>query len=177
MSNKMADIVNRVVKFRCHFIPLKFQNHIREIIMISERIRTAREAKSMTKAELARQVSVSRASVSMWEDGKNISVANIHKISEVLGITPQWLQYGVNDSPIQVDELAECLVKTRQIGSQCNYNLSDSQHAKFAAHLYQEQSKGTQNAEEVILNMMRSSNVKKEMHANNSKSESRLSAV
>lgn len=144
--------------------------------MISERIKHAREAKSMTKAELARQVSVSRASVSMWEDGKNISVVNIHKIAEVLGITPQWLQYGVKDSTIKVDELAKCLIKTRQLGSKINYNLSDSLHAKFAACLYQEQSKGSPNAEEVVLNMMQATTAKA-MHASTPKSETHIGAV
>jgi len=124
--------------------------------MIAERIKIAREKKSMTKAELARQVEVSRASVSMWEDGKNISVSNIHKIANALEVTPEWLQYGVKESVIVVDELAECLTVTRQIIERFNWDLSDGQHAKLAAHLYQERAIGSSDAEEVILSVMQS---------------------
>ncbi len=122
--------------------------------MIAERIELAREKKSMTKAELARQVEVSRASVSMWEDGKNISVANIHKIAQALEVTPEWLQYGVKEPMIKADELAECLMVTRQIVERFEWDLSDSQHAKLAVHLYQERAKGSPDAEEIIVNMM-----------------------
>ena len=125
--------------------------------MIAERIKIAREKKSMTKAELARRVEVSRASVSMWEDGKNISVSNIHKIAEALEVTPQWLQYGVTESvsSIKAEDLAECLIVTRQIFHRFEWSLSDTQHARLAVHLYQEREKGNPDAEQVIVNMMK----------------------
>ncbi len=110
--------------------------------MIAQRIKTAREQLSMSKAELARRVEVSRASVSMWEDGKNISIHNIHKIAGVLQIKPEWLQYGVDDIPVKIEELADCLMLAKRVSSKFNQDLSDEQHARVAAWLYGERSKG-----------------------------------
>ena len=122
--------------------------------MIADRIKAARESKSMTKAELARRVCVSRASVSMWEDGKNISIHNIHRIASVLDVAPEWLQYGVDDNTVKVDELADCLLATRRISSQFDWDLSDEQHAKVAAYLYSERSKGESVPEQEIVNLV-----------------------
>ena len=79
--------------------------------MLAKRIQEAREQKSMSKAELARRVNVSRASVSMWEDGKNISISNIIKIAEVLDVTPEWLQYGVENESVKIEDLLPILME------------------------------------------------------------------
>ena len=110
--------------------------------MIANRIKEARERKSISKAELARRVQVSRASVSMWEDGKNISLANIIKIAQVLGVAPEWLQYGVGEANVKAEELADCIEYTRQISDRFEWDLTDKQYARLAAYLYQERSKG-----------------------------------
>jgi transcriptional regulator with XRE-family HTH domain len=110
--------------------------------MLAKRIQEAREQKSMSKAELARRVNVSRASVSMWEDGKNISISNIIKIAEVLDVTPEWLQYGVENESVKIEDLADCLEYTREISSRYDWELSDRQYARVAAYLYKERSRG-----------------------------------
>ncbi len=111
--------------------------------MIANRIKEARERKSISKAELARRVQVSRASVSMWEDGKNISLANIAKIAQVLGVAPEWLQYGVGEVNVKAEELADCIEYTRQISDRFEWDLTDKQYARLAVYLYQERCKGT----------------------------------
>ncbi len=110
--------------------------------MIAQRIKQARENKGISKAELARRVSVSRASVSMWEDGKNVSSANILKISEVLNVAPEWVQYGVGGDNLSVDRLADCLAYARKVTNRNEWDLSDDEYAKVAAHLYLEHDKG-----------------------------------
>ncbi|VAW75862.1 hypothetical protein MNBD_GAMMA12-637 [hydrothermal vent metagenome] len=110
--------------------------------MIAQRIKQARESKGISKAELARRVAVSRASVSMWEDGKNVSSANILKIAGVLDVAPEWIQYGVGEENVCVNTLADCLAYVRKVTSRKDLDLSDDQYARVAAHLYQEHGKG-----------------------------------
>jgi len=110
--------------------------------MIAQRIKQARENKGISKAELARRVSVSRASVSMWEDGKNVSSSNILRIAGVLDVAPEWIQYGVGDENVCINKLASCLAYAREVTNRNDWDLSDDQYAKVAAHLYQEVEKG-----------------------------------
>ena len=110
--------------------------------MIAQRIKQARESKGISKAELARRVSVSRASVSMWEDGKNVSSANILKIATVLDVAPEWIQYGVGEENVCVNKLADCIAYARKVTDRNDWDLSDDQYAKMAAHLYREYDKG-----------------------------------
>ncbi len=118
--------------------------------MIAERIKQARETLSISKAELARRVSVSRASVSMWEDGKNVSASNILKIAEVLNVEPEWLQYGVTKPTIKVEDLADCLEYIRKASTRYSGMLSDSQQAKIAAYLYRERANGSKITEHLF---------------------------
>jgi len=111
--------------------------------MIAQRIKQARENKGISKAELARRVAVSRASVSMWEDGKNVSSSNILKIAGVLDVAPEWIQYGVGEENVCVNVLADCLAYARKVTNHKDWDLSDDQYAKVAAHLYLEHGKGS----------------------------------
>jgi transcriptional regulator with XRE-family HTH domain len=62
----------------------------------NRRITEAREARSMSKAELARACNVSAPTVTDWESGKikNLDAANMLTICEVLGVEPRWLVWG-----------------------------------------------------------------------------------
>ncbi len=122
--------------------------------MIAERIKQARENMAISKAELARRVNVSRASVSMWEDGKNVSFANILKIAEVLNVEPEWLQYGVTRDSIKIQDLADCIELTRKISTRLDWGLSNAQEAQIAAHLYQQCSKGLPVTESLVYDVM-----------------------
>lgn len=65
-----------------------------------QRLRSAREAKGLTKTAFAREAGVSNATATDWEkaseDGgiKEISGPNLTRISVVLGVDPHWLLNG-----------------------------------------------------------------------------------
>jgi len=113
--------------------------------MIGQRIKLAREKNGINKAELARRVEVSRASVSLWEDGGNITIDNIKKVSESLKVTPQWLQYGITENEkIDINDLAQCLTTVLSTADEIAQNLSQTDTAKVAVTLYEERSRGVE---------------------------------
>ena len=63
---------------------------------LAHRIIEAREEAELTKAELARRVGVTRATVSMWESGQieSLKDGNLLMLSEVLDVNPRWLNSG-----------------------------------------------------------------------------------
>lgn len=67
--------------------------------LVPERLRQAREALGMSKAELGRRVSVSGQAVSKWEAGLSQPLGHTaRKLAEVLGCSMEWL-YGLTDDP------------------------------------------------------------------------------
>lgn len=65
------------------------------------RITEAREAKGLSKAQLARDCGVSSPTVTDWESGKikNLDAANMLRICKILGVDPNWLVFGIPKSP------------------------------------------------------------------------------
>ena len=63
---------------------------------LASRIIGAREELDISKAELARRVGVSRATVSMWESGQIESLRddNLLLLAELLKVSPRWLNSG-----------------------------------------------------------------------------------
>lgn len=62
---------------------------------ISQRIRTAREAKGLSQAELAHMVGVTRGACGHWEQGKTSpNLENLAKVAVLLGIRFEWLATG-----------------------------------------------------------------------------------
>lgn len=63
---------------------------------LAERIIEAREELDISKAELARRIGVSRATVSMWESGQIESLKDDHllQLAELLNLSPKWLNSG-----------------------------------------------------------------------------------
>lgn len=65
-----------------------------------QRLRSAREAKGLTKTAFAKVVGVSNATVTDWEKSvesggiKEISGPKLTKVAEVLGVDPRWLLDG-----------------------------------------------------------------------------------
>jgi len=113
--------------------------------MIGQRIKLAREKNGINKAELARRVAVSRASVSLWEDGGNITIDNIKKVSEALKVTPQWLQYGISEhEKIDINDLARCITTVLSTADEIEKDLSETETAKVAVTLYEERSRGVE---------------------------------
>ncbi|HWY25763.1 MAG TPA: LexA family transcriptional regulator [Nevskia sp.] len=63
---------------------------------LASRIVEARGELDISKAELARRIGVSRATVSMWESGQIESLKDDHllQLAELLDLNPKWLNSG-----------------------------------------------------------------------------------
>jgi transcriptional regulator with XRE-family HTH domain len=72
----------------------------------NERLSTIRKAKGLSKSELSRQMSVSPAAVTMWENGTTaaISGANLMRLCEVLGVSERYLMTGEEVSQDEPNE-------------------------------------------------------------------------
>lgn len=123
---------------------------------LSQRIKQARLKAGISQAELARRMSISRASVSIWESGGNVSQENIIKLSKLLHVTPEWLQYEVSARPeVDVELLKECLMKSEQVAHKHRVELNTDQQARLAAYLYTEELRGLEPDEKRIIDLMR----------------------
>ncbi len=124
--------------------------------MIGQRIKLAREKNGINKAELARRVEVSRASVSLWEDGGNITIDNIRKVAESLRVTPQWLQYGISDTDkIDVNDLAQCITTVLSTADEIEKDLSQTETANVAVKLYEERSRGVERDHDSLAELLK----------------------
>jgi len=123
---------------------------------LSSRIKKARIKAGISQAELARRMDISRASVSIWESGGNVSQDNIIKLASILKVTPEWLQYDVSARPeVDVEMLKECLVKTEHMSRKLGVNLNQDQQARLAAYLYTEELRGSEPDEKRISDLIR----------------------
>ncbi|VAW98618.1 hypothetical protein MNBD_GAMMA22-1587 [hydrothermal vent metagenome] len=124
--------------------------------MIGQRIKLAREKNGINKAELARRVAVSRASVSLWEDGGNITIDNIRKVAQALRVTPQWLQYGISDTDkIDVNDLAQCITTVLSTADEIEKDLSQTETANVAVKLYEERSRGVERDHDSLAELLK----------------------
>lgn len=62
--------------------------------VIGKRIKEAREEICYTQAEVARRLKITRASVSVWESGGNITDKNLNALSLLFDTHPAFLRYG-----------------------------------------------------------------------------------
>ncbi len=123
---------------------------------LSSRIKKARVKSGISQAELARRMDISRASVSIWESGGNVSQENILKLSNLLRVTPEWLQYDVSARPeVDVEMLKDCLVKTELMSKKLNVDLNEDQQARLAAYLYTEELRGAEPDEKRVSDLIR----------------------
>lgn len=69
---------------------------------INDRITASRQAQKMSKAELARRVGISHASVSKWESGLNQPKGRyLNDLAAALGVTVDWLLTGDGEARAQ----------------------------------------------------------------------------
>ncbi|NOY66714.1 MAG: helix-turn-helix transcriptional regulator [Gammaproteobacteria bacterium] len=123
---------------------------------LSSRIKAARVKSGISQAELARRMDISRASVSIWESGGNVSQDNIVKLASLLKVTPEWLQYDVSARPeVDVEMLKNCLIKTELMSKKLDADLNQDQQARLAAYLYTEELRGTEPDENRISDLIR----------------------
>lgn len=67
---------------------------------INDRITASRQAQKMSKAELARRIGISHASVSKWESGLNQPKGRyLNDLAAALGVTVDWLLSGSGGAP------------------------------------------------------------------------------
>lgn len=65
---------------------------VKNLKIFSERLKATRVARRMTQLELARAIEVFLESVKSWERGTtNINELNLKKISDVLGVSEEYL--------------------------------------------------------------------------------------
>jgi len=123
---------------------------------LSSRIKQARIKSGISQAELARRMDISRASVSIWESGGNVSQDNIIKLASLLKVTPEWLQYDVSARPeVDVEMLKNCLIKTEFMSKKLDVELNQDQQARLAAYLYTEELRGSDPDEKRISDLIR----------------------
>lgn len=70
---------------------------------IGTRIRLALDARDMRPSDLAARSGVSRAAVSSWLKGENLSLANINIIAKVLDVSLNWLVMGIGSVQLAAD--------------------------------------------------------------------------
>lgn len=69
-------------------------------VSLARRLRQAIEHRPMSQTDVAKQLGLSGAAVSQWLSGaKQPNRENIKSISELLGVDPQWLEYGSGTGP------------------------------------------------------------------------------
>ncbi|MGI0118687.1 LexA family protein [Zooshikella sp. RANM57] len=64
--------------------------------MIGDRVKLAREHFSLTQDELASTINISQTAIYKIEDGLTQNPRCLGKLAEVLRVSPEWLQFGIN---------------------------------------------------------------------------------
>ncbi len=79
---------------------------------LGERLKLARENKSLSQQEVANRAGMSQPTYYKIESGKTKRTTYIHELAQVLGVTPKWLTTGEGEmlsAQAQVDELVASL--------------------------------------------------------------------
>nr|DAK47689.1 MAG TPA: Repressor protein CI [Caudoviricetes sp.] len=71
---------------------------------LKERMVSARQARGLTQAELAKAVGKSQSAIAAVESGRNKETSGLISIARVLGVSPEWLETGKGDSKIGSDQ-------------------------------------------------------------------------
>lgn len=80
--------------------------------MVADRIRTLREENQMTQAELARRLSITRASVNAWEMGISVpSTQYIVELASIFHISTDYLLDVDRSASISIAGLTEADVR------------------------------------------------------------------
>ncbi|SDP75249.1 helix-turn-helix transcriptional regulator [Phyllobacterium sp. OV277] len=82
------------------------------------RLSRARDAKSMTVAELAERIGVQAETLAAWESDRSEPRANrLFMLAGSLGVTPTWLMHGVGQSPDESETVDDNQVLKSQIAN------------------------------------------------------------
>lgn len=85
---------------------------------IKDRIREAREAKSMTQAGVAKLLEISRTAITQWEAGLTFpSYDKTIELARLLNVRPEWIAFGI-DTPVEYRTPTDtCALPVIQFGS------------------------------------------------------------
>ena len=87
---------------------------------IGERVRQARLAKHMSQLDLAEAIGMSVSFISNIEVGKqSMNIRALLAISDVLGVSPNWILRNPSDIDVTIDEIAKelesCTPREREV--------------------------------------------------------------
>ena len=69
----------------------------------------------LTQKQLADQIGVKRGAVTNWERGGNIGRKNASKITELAGVTLDWLLHGRGERPLPPEAPSKKVLSTTQV--------------------------------------------------------------
>lgn len=85
-----------------------------DLLKIGSRVREALAAKGVTSAEAAERLGVSRATVSQWYKGRNLTLRTLWKLSSELNVSLNWMVYAMGGrdrvSSLEITEKEEALL-------------------------------------------------------------------
>lgn len=120
---------------------------------LKRRIDEARKVRGMSRAEMARAIGASPSTVSEWYTiGKTPSAAHVARLSMVLGVSADWLLFGVEGeaagvpSPAEraLEEIALILERVRATGAGGGGAATPQQQMSEVAEEVEERSRHTQ---------------------------------
>lgn len=80
--------------------------------MVADRIKSLREQKSMTQADLAKQLGITRSSVNAWEMGISVpSTQYIVELSQIFNVSTDYLLGVQTSATVSIQGLSESDIK------------------------------------------------------------------
>jgi len=77
---------------------IAFDKQVDLLGTLGDRIQHLLKQQGLSVSHLARQLGLSRQSCYKWLRNNQISDKNLYRVAELLGVSPQWLKFGVADS-------------------------------------------------------------------------------
>lgn len=107
---------------------------------VGERIRRARERAGLNQSELARRLGIRPQSVQQWESELNQPKGHkrYEAIGKVLGVSPQWLEYGEDAKlpAIDVSLLQRLIEVVEAAETELGVETTPAQRAQIVTDLY-----------------------------------------
>lgn len=75
--------------------------------LFSERLRTARQYRKLSQSSLARLCGLAQSAISNYENGTRKAPREILVLARALHVSPEWLQEGVGEMHLQVQQVPQ----------------------------------------------------------------------
>lgn len=88
-----------------------------DLVFFADRLRSTRERRGFTQADLARRLGLTRAAISQLEstDTKSVRGDNLFPLADALGVNARWLMTGKGDPGDRADTVVPPLSKEERI--------------------------------------------------------------